>query len=90
MTTNINQFKKNYTKRSLYSTISNSASDYRSDEKRRKSLIEIQQDEIQRIIRDDQKQYAFLKVFANPLIRQKKSFDLRNKVKFKILSLLFC
>ena len=84
MTTNINPIKKNYTKRSLYSTISNNASDYRSDEKRRKSLIEIQQDEIQRIIRDDQKQYAFLQVFANPLIIQKKSFDLRNKVKFKI------
>ena len=85
MTTNINPFKKNYTKRSLYSTISNTNSDYRSGEKIRKSLDEIQQDEIQRIIRDDPKQYAFLQVFANPLIRQKKSFDLRNKVKFKIV-----
>jgi len=84
MTTNINPFKKNYTKRSLYSTISNTNSDYRSGEKIRKSLDEIQQDEIKRIMRDDPKQYAFLQVFANPLIRQIKSFDLRNKVKFKI------
>ncbi len=92
MTTNINPIKKNYTKRSLYSTIRNNDSDYRSGETTKKSLDEIQTDEIQRIMRVDPKQYEFLQVFTNPLISgtginkkgQIKSFDLRNKVKFKI------
>ena len=76
--------RNKYLLRSQYSTISNTDSDYRSGEKRRKSLNEIQTDELKRIMRVDPKQYDFLQVFANPLIRQKKSFDLRNKVKFKI------
>ena len=86
---NINNRNSQYRKRSLYSRIENSDSGYRSGEKRRKSLVEIQKDEIGRIMREDPKQYAFLQVFTNPIItelnKKGKSFDLRNKLKFKIL-----
>jgi hypothetical protein len=83
---NINNRNSQYRKRSLYSRIDNSDSSYRSSEKRRKSLVEIQKDEIQRIMRDDPKHYAFLQVFANPNITKKRqTFDLRNKLKFKIV-----
>lgn len=87
----INKNEK-YMNRSSYSTIFNNNSTYRSKETTKKSLDEIQKDEIQRIIRVDPKQFEFLQVFVNPLISgtginkkgQIQSFDLRNKVKFKI------
>lgn len=90
---NINKNAK-YMNRSSYSTIFNNNSTYRSKETTKKSLDEIQKDEIKRIMRVDPKQYEFLQVFVNPLIsgnginkkEQKKSFDLRNKVKFKIVN----
>jgi len=80
--------------RSSYSTIFNNNSTYRSNETTKKSLDEIQKDEIQRIMRVDPKQFEFLQVFVNPLINgtginkkgQIKSFDLRNKAKFKIVN----
>ena len=88
---NINKNAK-YMNRSSYSTIFNNNSTYRSKETTKKSLDEIQTDEIKRIMRVDPKQHEFLQVFTNPLISgtsinkrgQIKSFDLRNKVKFKI------
>jgi len=81
-----------YRNRSSYLTISNNNRIYRSNEITKKSLDEIQTDEIQRIMRVDPKQFEFLQVFVNPLISgtginkkgQIKSFDLRNKAKFKI------
>jgi hypothetical protein len=86
---NINNRISQYRKRSLYSRIDNSNPNYRSGEKRSKSLVEIQKDEIGRIMREDPKQYAFLQVFANPIIselnKKRQSFDLRNKIKFKIV-----
>ena len=86
---NKNNRNLQYSQRSLYSRIDNSNSSYGSGEKRRKSLVEIQKDEIQRIMRDDRKQIEFLQVFTNPIItelnKKGKSFDLRNKLKFKIL-----
>jgi hypothetical protein len=78
-----------YIDRSSYSSIFNNNSTYRSKETSRKSLVEIQEDEIQRIMRVDPKQYSFLQVFVNPLIselnKKRQSFDLRNKIKFKIV-----
>ena len=88
---NLNK-KAKYMSRSSYSSIFNNNSAYRSNETSKKSLDEIQKDEIKRIMRVDPKQFEFLQVFVNPLISgtginkkgQNKSFDLRNKVKFKI------
>ena len=85
---NINKNAK-YINRSSYSTIFNNNSTYRSKETTKKSLDEIQKDEIKRITRVDPKQFEFLQVFTNPIItelnKKGKSFDLRNKLKFKIL-----
>lgn len=83
-----------YMKRSSYSTISNNNKAYRLNEITKKSLDEIQTDEIQRIMHVDPKQFEFLQVFTNQIIcgtdinkkGQIKSFDLRNKVKFKIVN----
>ena len=82
---NINKNAK-YMSRNSYSTIFNNNSTYRSNETTKKSLDEIQTDEIKRIMRVDPKQHEFLQVFTNPLISgtginkkgQIKSFDLRN------------
>ena len=100
MTTNINNNeyilqrpRNKYLSKSSFLNVNNRIKRYDGDNLV-KNLIEIQKDEIRRIIRDDPKQFEFLQVFVNPLISgtginkkgQIKSFDLRNKVKFKILS----
>jgi hypothetical protein len=100
MTTNINNTeyilqrpRNKYLSKSSFLNVNNRIKRYDGDN-RAKNLIEIQNDEIQRIMRDDPKQFEFLQVFVNPLISgtginkkgQIKSFDLRNKVKFKIVN----
>ena len=90
MTTNINTFQRprnKYLSRSQFLNTNNRIVNY-NKETTKKSLDEIQTDEIKRIIRVDPKQYEFLQVFMNPVItelnKKGKSFDLRNKLKFKI------
>jgi hypothetical protein len=85
---NINK-NAEYVNRSSYSTIFNNNSTYRSKETIKKSLDEIQTDEIKRMIRVDPKQFECLQVFTNPIItnltKERQSFDLRKKIKFKIV-----
>jgi len=90
MNTNINTFQRprnKYLSRSQFLNTNNQIVNY--NETSRKSLFDIQINEIKRIIRDDIKQYEFLQIFVNPIItnltKERQSFDLRNKLKFKIV-----
>ena len=88
----INQFQRprnKYSSRSLYLNTNSRIKNYSSpDSKTTKSLREIQVDEIRRIMKDDPKKFKFFQLFANPIIanldKSEYSFDLKQKVQFKI------
>jgi len=79
--------RNKYLSRSQFLNTNNQIVNYK--ETSRKSLFDIQTSEIKRIMRDDIKQYEFLQIFVNPIItnltKERQSFDLRNKLKFKIV-----
>ena len=81
--------RNKYSSRSLYLNTNSRIKNYSSpDSKTTKSLREIQIDEIRRIMKDDPKKFKFFQLFANPIIanldKSEYSFDLKQKVQFKI------
>jgi hypothetical protein len=81
--------RNKYSSRSLYLNTNSRIKNYSSpDSKTTKSLREIQVDEIRRIMKDDPKKFKFFQLFANPIIsnldKSEYSFDLKQKVQFKI------
>lgn len=85
----MSNINRKYRQRSLYLNTNSRIKNYSSpDSEKTKSLREIQIDEIRRIMKDDPKKFKFFQLFANPIIanldKSKYSFDLKQKIQFKI------